>query len=302
MKRNMKRNMSRNASRRGTVLLAVLWSISLVSALAMAAAVTFRGYAGVMAVERDRVQADALLTAGLELAAGTIESLGDAPLAELETMLALGTGAVRVRLDDEGGRIDIGAAPLELLAALLRSVGAPPGAAKDVAQRIVDRRDGGRAARPDATRRSANVVPRRAGTGQPFSDIRQLQSIPGMAPDWIVAMTPLITIYGSETVNPLTAPPGVIAALPGFDGARLDAFLRTRRSFPADADRLMQIAGAAQAVLAVKPQRVATVELSARLSSGYAAAARAVIAVLPQDSEPYRVLAWMPLPDEIARR
>jgi general secretion pathway protein K len=301
MKCNMKRNMSRNASRRGTVLLAVLWAISLVSALAMAAAVTFRGYAGVMAVERDRVQADALLTAGLELAAGTIESLGDAPLAELETMLALGTGAVRVRLDDEGGRIDIGAAPLELLAALLRSVGAPPNAAKDVAQRIVDRRDGGRP-RPDATRRSANVVPRRAGNGQPFADIRQLQSIPGMVPDWIVAMTPLITIYGSETVNPLTAPPGVIAALPGFDGARFDAFLRTRRSFPADADRLMQIAGAAQAYLAVKPQRVATVELSARLSSGYAAAARAVIAVLPQDSEPYRVLAWTPLPDETARR
>jgi hypothetical protein len=48
----------------------VLWSIALLSALAMAAAVTFRGFAGVMAVERDRVQG-ALLSAGLETAAGS---------------------------------------------------------------------------------------------------------------------------------------------------------------------------------------------------------------------------------------
>jgi general secretion pathway protein K len=290
--------MRRNQSRRGTILLAVLWSISLLSALAMAASVTFRGFSGVMAVERDRVQADALLTAGLETAAGLIDTL-ETPLADVETTFALSTGAVRVRLTDEGGRIDIGAAPVELLAALLRSVGAPDAVAKDVARRIAERRDG-RAPRVDPARRGAAVVPHRAGSAQAFSDARQLQSIPGMAPEWIAAIAPLTTVFGSETVNPLTASAGVIAALPGFDGARIDAFLRTRRSFPADADRLMQIAAAAQPYLAVKPQRVATVELTARLASGYAAAARAVIVVLPQDIEPYRVLAWTPLPSDQA--
>jgi general secretion pathway protein K len=285
--------MSRNTSRRGTVLLAVLWSIALLAALAMAASVTFRSFAGVMAVERDRVQADALLTAGLERAASAIDTL-DAPLVAIETAVTLATGTVRVRLDDEGGRIDIGQAPRALLAALLQSVGAPEAAAKDVAQRIVERREGG-AARPDSARRTANA-------GIAFTDIRQLGAIPGMAPDWIVAIAPLTTVYGSETVNPLTAPAGVIAALPGFDGARIDAFLKARRSFPADADRLMQIAGAAQPYLAARPQRVAAVELTARLASGYAVAAHAVIVVLPQDSEPYRVLAWTPLPAETMRR
>jgi len=53
----------RSAPRRD--LVTVLWSIALLSALAMAASVTFRGFAGVMAVERDRVQGDALLSAGL---------------------------------------------------------------------------------------------------------------------------------------------------------------------------------------------------------------------------------------------
>ncbi len=176
--------------RRGVVLVTVLWTISLLSALAMAASVTFRGYAGVMAVERDRVQGEALLTAGLETAAGIIDTLGDAPLADIETTVNLGTGAVRARLNDEGGRIDIGKAPVELLAAMLRSVGAPPAAADNVAQRIVERRDPGRKSRPE-TRRSPSGPTRAAGAGQPFSDIGQLQSIPGMAPDWFAAMAPL---------------------------------------------------------------------------------------------------------------
>ena len=63
----------RNDRRRGMVLVAALWSIALLSAQAMAASVTFRGFADVMVVERDRLQADALLTAGLETAAGIID-------------------------------------------------------------------------------------------------------------------------------------------------------------------------------------------------------------------------------------
>ncbi len=289
--------MKRNDARRGVVLVTVLWSIALLSALAMAASVTFRGFAGVMAVERDRVQGDALLSAGLETAAGIVNGLGDAPLLNVETSVNLSTGAVRVRLNDEGGRIDVGKAPAVVLAALLRSVGAPEAAANDVAQRIVERRYPRNKTRPDTTPRSANDAARMPGANQqPFSDLRQLQLVPGMSPDWVAAMAPLATVFGGEAVNPLTAPPGVIAALPGVDKGQVDAFLKARRSFPADPDRLVRMVGAAQQYLAVKPQRVASVELLAELGSGYVAAARSVIVVLPQDSQPYRVLVWTPVP------
>jgi general secretion pathway protein K len=281
-------------SRRGMVLVTVLWSISLLSALAMAASVTFRGYAGVMAVERDRVQGEALLTAGLETAAGLIDPSSVSPLAELEMTMTLGTGAVRVRLNDECGRIDIGKAPAELLASMLRSMGVPEAVARNVAKRIVERRDPGRAADPDNPR--ANVATEMSGSNQPFTDIGQLQTIPGMAPDWIAAIAPLTTVFGDQTVNPLTAPPGVIAALPGIDGQRVATFLKARQSFPSDADRLVRIVAPAQQYLAVKPQRVASVDLTATMASGYGAAAHAVIVVLPQDSQPYRVLVWTPVP------
>jgi general secretion pathway protein K len=88
----------------------------------------------------------------------------------------------------------------------------------------------------------------------------------------------------------------VIAALPGIDEARLQAFLDMRRIFPADAARLEAILAPAQRYLEVKPQQVISVYLESRLADGFQAAARSIIVVLPDDSQPYRVLAWNPLP------
>jgi len=270
------------------VLVAVLWSISLLSALAMAASVTFRGFAGVMAVERNRVQSDALLTAGLEASASMIETIGDTPLREVEITLTLATGSVRAHLNDEGGRIDVGKAPREVLAALLQSVGAPAAAADSNARRIVELRGGPKPASGGT----------KLGTQQAFTDIAQFVSqlgqIPGTRPEWLAAIARLTTVYGSETVNPLTAPRGVIAALPGVNGERLEAFLAERRNHPADADRLARVLGPAQRYLAARPQRVVAIELMAMVTNGRAAAAHAVIVVLPQDSEPYRVLTFSP--------
>jgi general secretion pathway protein K len=295
--------MKRNDPRSGVILVTVLWSIALLSALAMAAAVTFRGFAGVMAVERDRVQGAALLSAGLETAAGIIDTLGDAPLLDNEAKVNLATGSVRSRLTDEGGRIDVGKAPAEVIAALLRSVGASQAAANDVAQRIVERRNPGNTPRPNVALGSTNSATGTAQqTGQPpemalpFSDLRQLQFVPGMRPEWVAGIMPLATVFGSETINPLTAPPGVIAALPGVAKGQADAFVRARRSSSADVERLMRLIEPARRYLAVKPVRVASVELMAELANGYAAGARSVIVVLPQDTLPYRVLVWTPVP------
>jgi general secretion pathway protein K len=288
--------MKRSDPRSGMILVTVLWSIALLSALAMAASVTFRGFAGVMAVERDRVQGDALLSAGLETAAGIIDTLGDAPLLDSEAKVDLATGSVRSRLSDEGGRIDIGKAPAEVIAALLRSVGASESAANDVARRIVERRNPGNAARPNNEPRPTIGATGAPPMEQQFSDLRQLQLVPGMRPEWVAAIAPLATVFGGETINPLTAPPGVIAALPGVAKGQADAFVKARRSSPADVERLVRLVEPARRYLAVKPVRVASVELTAELANGYAVAARSVIVVLPQDSQPYRVLVWTPVP------
>jgi general secretion pathway protein K len=209
--------------------------------------------------------------------------------------VGLSSGLVRTQLSDEGGRIDIGKAPVEVLASLFRASGAPGGVADRLAQEVdawrkpQDEKPGSAASRLSAT-------PPTAKDDQSFSDVRQLLNVPGMAPEWVAAMLPLMTVFGTETVNPLTASIPVLAALPGIGQAQIEALLAARRGSPADAARLTASIGTAQKYLQVKTQQAASVDLVARLRDGYTTGARAVILLLPQDRQPYRVLAWTPLP------
>jgi general secretion pathway protein K len=287
--------MTGGVAQRGMVLVTVLWTIALCSALAMATLVSFRSFAGIVTIDRDRVQADALLTGGLEMAAALATEWPGKPLLERKGAFNLSTGSVSVEISDEGGRIDIGKAPADFLAALLVSVGAPWPQANSVAQSIVRRRDGddtptnttpANASAADQTMRSGNAL---------FADVGQIAEIPGMHPNWVAAIRPLTTIFGAETVNPLTAPPGVIASIPGVDQTRLQAFLAARRISPNDADRLGAILGDGQRYVSPRPQQVAAVQIAAVMADGFTTAAHAVIVLMPQDRQPYRVLVWRPV-------
>ena len=141
--------MSKHHAQRGMVLLAVLWAIALCALLAMATSTTFRSLAGIVRIDRERVQADGLLAAGLEAAAGIVAASRDAPLTERSSTLTFAAGSVQLTVSDEGGRIDIGRAPVELLASLLRSVGAEDDDAGILAQRIVALRESAGQARPN---------------------------------------------------------------------------------------------------------------------------------------------------------
>lgn len=294
--------MRRRDARRGMVLVTVLWAIAFCSVLAMAASTTFRGLAGIMAVDRGRERADALLSAGLEAAAGMVGNMSDAPLMERGTTITLSTGSVQVRVSDEGGRIDIGKAPLELIASLLRYVGAQDDEADVVSRRILEQRGPGHEVRSNDAAKSqappASAASPAAGTTSPatFTDVRQLAGIPGMKSEWMAAMGPLITVYGSDTVNPLTAPVAVLRALPFFDEARLDTFLAMRSGVHVDSDRLAFLLGPAQKYLKIQPTRAISVDLIASTADGYTAAAKAFIVLLSGDEQPYRVLAWNPMP------
>jgi general secretion pathway protein K len=277
---------------RGMVLVIVLWTIALCSTLAMAAAVSFRSFIGIVAVDRDRVRGDALLRAGLEVAAGLAMDWHDKPLLDRETTFHLSTGTVSIQISDEGGRIDLGKAPADFLAHLLLSVGAPQSQAESLAQSIIRwrSRDEGHSDSAD----SSKAHTEEANEGF-LADVDQIAEIPGMMPEWLAAIRPLTTVFGAETVNPLTAPAGVIACVPGVDHDQLQAFLAARRSSPNDATGLATILGPGQRFVAAKPQQVVSVTLAAMLADGYGAAAHAVIVMLPHDQQPYRLLVWTPL-------
>src|SRR5947209_11249803 len=166
--------MAPSDARQGIVLVTVLWAMALLSALAMAAAISFRGFSGVIAIDRDRVQADALLTAGLEAAVGSIAELADAPIDDMETTTVLSTGSVSAHLTDEGGRIDIGKAPVELLAGAFRISGAPASEADTMAQAIGQWRKQLQAEHPGAASAPPNSGAKHAGPDQIFTNVHQL--------------------------------------------------------------------------------------------------------------------------------
>jgi general secretion pathway protein K len=284
----------------------------------MATSVTFRGFVGIVTVDRDRLKADGLLTAGLEVAAGLASRADQIPLYDLESTVTLASGAVRFRIDDEGGRIDIGKAPVEVLAALFASVGAPNPDA--IAQRIVEWRKlddaapaaqrapdapnaafavvRGNADAPNAAPAAAVVPAKTPAPESALTSVADLRLLPEIRPEWVAAITPLTTVFGNETVNPLTAPPAVLAALPGIDRARIAAFLDARRQ-PTDPQRLLGLLGGAQKYLDVKPPQAVSIHLTAALADGYTAEANAVIVCLNGDRRPYRVLAWTPVPPRL---
>ena len=282
-------------ARQGMVLVTVLWAMALLSALAMAAAVSFRSFSGVIALDRDRVQADALLTAGLEAAVGSIAGLEDAPIDDMETTTELSTGSVSAHLTDEGGRIDIGKAPVEMLAGAFRISGAPASEADSMAQAIAQWRKELLAERPGTAPAPPNSDAKKAEPGQIFTNIRQLARVPGVAPERVAAAAPLMTVYGSETVNPLTASAEVLAALPGVDMGRATTFVQRRRELAGDAAQLAATLGTAKDYLAIKTPPVLSVHLVARLSNGFKRAAHTVIVLMAKDSPPYRILVWNPL-------
>lgn len=297
--------MKRINPRSGMVLVVVLWTLALLSALAMAAATTFRSFAGIMVVDQGRVQAQALLTAGAEIAAGHLANLDKLPLMPADLSVTLRAGTLRIRMTDEGGRIDINKAPVELLDSLFQYAGAKP----DVAIAMTDWIEAQRKQRrtpavgiaaaqlaPLMQRGQNSTGPTAAGPNWPFTDPRQLIQIPGMQQQWVNTLLPLVTVFGNKTVNLFTAPASVIAVLPGVSPPAVQSFLQARAQSFDDVERLRSLLGqAASKFLDAPPAHVAKVMLEAQVKNGVSAAAEATIVVLAGDREPYRILDWNPI-------
>jgi general secretion pathway protein K len=110
--------------KRGIVLVVALWSIVLLSALAMAASTTFRVFGGMVSMSLDRAKAGALLDAGVAAGALVLATLKEQePLTAREFNVTLATGSVHVSLSDETGRINVNKAPPKVLSTLLQYVG-----------------------------------------------------------------------------------------------------------------------------------------------------------------------------------
>jgi general secretion pathway protein K len=281
-------------SERGFVVIAVLWILAALATLATIFSVYLSNSAQVLAVSDSGLRTEAVVSASLELTAYQLLLAGDnaRPLRG-SFRFRLGDADAVVSFVSETSRIDLNLAPKELLTGLFFGLGADQEAAEQYADRIVGWRTPpkqGAAEDEVSLYRAAGLVysPRQA----PFAHVNELALVVGLPPALVERALPFVTIFsGLPKINPLVAPPEVIAALPGMTPSGLKQFLRERLQLPRDMAAISTALGPAQANATIDKSMSFRIVTTVKFDNGRQSSSEVVIR-LGGDEDPYRVLSW----------
>jgi general secretion pathway protein K len=281
----------------GFILVAVLWILGGLAVLAAIYTLFVINAATSLEVNNDRLQANASVSAALEL---TAYYLGAVKEQERPTSgqfnFRAGDSNVAVNFQSESARIDLNAAPAPLLAGLFRVLGADAESANFYAERIIGWRTEVNAPNSDQDKeitayRNAGLTynPRQA----PFANVQELWLVLGLPPALVERALNFVTIFsGLGTVNVMDAAPEVIAALPSMSPDRLNSVLDQRSALATDARPVLQLLGPAQSSATAAGSNAIRVMVRVGLPKGRRIYAEAVILLLEDADDPYRVLSW----------
>jgi len=281
----------------GFVLVAVLWILGGLATLATVYAVYVVNAAAGLSVDKDRLQVEASMHGALELTAYYLSAVGQQARPSNGSFdLQLAGYHVGVSFVSEAARIDLNAAGKPVLAGLFRVLGAPSELADEYADRIEGWRkpSGEEIASRDkevAAYRAAGIPydPRQ----HPFENVQELWLVLGLPPAMVARALPFVTVFsGAPTVNVMNAAPEVLAALPGMTASRLNDVLALRGARPAEAQAVLAELGPAQSDASADAGKTFRVRMDISLPRRHRMTAEAVILLLQDAPDPYRVLFW----------
>jgi general secretion pathway protein K len=206
-----------------------------------------------------------------------------------------------ITIIDEGGFIDLNAAPESLFAGLFRSIGLDEATADSIAEAIADWRDTDDLRRAHGAERDDYVAsgsasgPRNAN----FESVEELKMVLGVSPELFQQVAPLFTISsGQAGVDSSVAPRGVLMAFPGATLEQVDTYIAQRE------DLLSQglpapVAPFAQSTSGRKLGNTFTVQVRANLGENTTRFFREAVVQLTRDpKEPVVILAWRAPPTD----
>jgi general secretion pathway protein K len=282
---------------RGFALLLVIWVVALLAVLAAGIAADSSSDAVIARNRMDAAQAEALADAGIALGIRCAIDPNPAtrwPADGRVGQVRFAGGTIAIALQDEGGKIDVNAAPLDLIAGLADEFGVSSEGRAALLSGISARRASAQsAAPPPAARFYAAVDIYTADIATlPFADLSELRLLPGVPRAVYERMVPYLTVFSeSATLNPLTASRVALLAVPGISPQQVAFYLETREQSAGSiekpalsgADRYVQL-GALHAV---------TITAQAKAASGAVFSRQAVILLSPNlPQRPYRILSW----------
>jgi general secretion pathway protein K len=275
----------------GFIVVAVLWILSALAILAVVYALYVNQTAAAFVNQSDRVQAEELALAGVEL---VVYQLAATPAQASHGSFGfrLGGADVAVNFRPENARIDLNAAPKEVLAGLFFALGASREDADSLADRIIVWRTPPTPGTTDTEAqlyRSAgkNYAPRRG----PFQHVNELGLVLGLPSELVNRALPYLTVYsGLAEVNMRDAAPEVLAALPAMTPDILHIMLEQRDAAPLDVLRTRLGSARYTTVEASKANRVTVdVRFDAKRRNHFEIV---VLPLVDRDTEPFRILSW----------
>lgn len=277
----------------GFIIVAVLWILAALAALASVYAVYIGDTAQAARLYGQRVETEALITAGLELTAYRLIGNDDASRPSSGAFdFDLGGAHIAVSFRSEGARIDLNMAQKPLLSGLFAALGVKPDSANMYADDIIAWRtkppQGSRNSEADTYKdEGLNYQPRQAA----FQSTAELRLVRDLPPDVVTAVLPFVTVFnGRAEIDINEAAPEVIAALPHINSAMIYDILKQRD--PQNPQAVLALLGEARASVAVGGRKATRATIQITLGTGRKVNADIILLITENGKEPYRILAW----------
>jgi len=293
-------SITRRTSPDGFIVVAVLWILGALATLVSIYTVYVIDTAVAFGVHDDRLRAEALVSAAVELTAYQLTATAVTRPTHGGFSFRMRQASVAVEFRSEAARIDLNAAPKELLVGLFATLGARRDEAERYASRVISwRTPPPKDQDPEAQAyRTAGL--RYAPRGARFPHVSELSLVLDLPIALVERALPFVTVYsGRPQVNALDAAPEVIAALPGMTRDRLNAVLAQRQATPENGQVLMPLLGPAQGYVTMEASKASRVTVRIAFDNGRRTSSEVVILMFEEGTEPYSVLSWRDELDEL---
>lgn len=270
---------------RGIALLLVIWTLALLSAIAMAVTADGRSVRRI-AQNLEQAAIDRALAEG-GIRWGIAQLLDGQPERRLPIggqtqVIEIGGFKVAVAIEAETGKFDLNTSQPAILQNLLLQAGAAPSEARRIAA-AVDLYRKARQPEPGKPRRPA------------FLETLDLRRVTGLEEELYRQILPFITVYsGTGRLDPSAAPKQVLLAVPGLTERQVDAVLQSRRQPAAPGTAAHVPAGDTTAYLGPSRPTIFSIRSVVMDSKGALTTGSAIVEVTGRPTAPVRVHDWMP--------
>ncbi len=282
----------------GIALVVVLWVLTLLSVIAGALVFSSRTELQMAANLSSQARAEALADAGVHRAVHELAR----PITDLQRWKGDGLlrawryqgGELRVAILDESAKVDINAAPPQLLKGLFQALGMAEPEAMALADAVVDWRDTDDLRSLHGAEKAEYAA---AGLGYgpanaPFETIEELRQVLGMNDALYRRLEALVTVHSRQAgVNSAVAPRDILLALPGATPPQVDLFMQQRQALLDQGLPVPPFPGA-HGFSAAAIGSTFSIQVEAVLGDNARFFREAVVRMTANPKEPVTVLAW----------